>query len=102
MADYATLLRDHVTLNVRGIDRLFLQAYQPQLQSPGQIAWSLRQRGFPFPSSAALEKIGENAADIKQWASSQSVPVCYFKKCAWPCESTRWWPAKVRTLDRLT
>src|SRR5215470_12081751 len=20
--------------------------------------------------------------------------------CAWPCESTRWWPAKVRTLDR--
>lgn len=81
MADYATLLRDHVTLSVRGIDRLFLQAYQPQLQSPGQIAWFLRQRGFPFPSSAALGKIGEKyAVDIKQWASSQSVPVRYFKK----------------------
>ncbi len=24
------------------------------------------------------------------------------ERCAWPCESTRWWPAKVRTLDRLT
>ena len=45
MADYATLLRDHVTLSVRGIDRLFLQAYQPQLQLPGQVAWFLRQRG---------------------------------------------------------
>ncbi len=22
--------------------------------------------------------------------------------CAWPCESTRLWPAKVRTLERLT
>ena len=22
--------------------------------------------------------------------------------CAWPCESTHWWPAKVPTLDRLT
>jgi hypothetical protein len=22
--------------------------------------------------------------------------------CAWPCESTHLWPAKVRTLERLT
>ena len=27
MADYATLLRDHVTLKCRSIDRIFLQAY---------------------------------------------------------------------------
>ena len=37
MADYATLLRDHITLTCRSIDRLFLQAYVPKLQSVGQV-----------------------------------------------------------------
>jgi hypothetical protein len=27
MADYATLLRDHVTLKCRSLDRILLQAY---------------------------------------------------------------------------
>ncbi len=81
MTDYATLLRDHVTLSIQGIDRLFLQAYQPQLQSPGQVAWFLRQRGLPFPSSAVLGQIGEKyVADIKRWAEAEGVPVRYFKK----------------------
>jgi hypothetical protein len=33
MADDATLLRDHVTLTCRSVDRIFLQAYVPKLQS---------------------------------------------------------------------
>ena len=33
MADYAALLRDHVTLKCRSLDRIFLQAYVPKLQS---------------------------------------------------------------------
>ena len=37
MADYATLLRDHVTLKCRSLDRIFLQAYVPKLQSVGQV-----------------------------------------------------------------
>jgi len=37
MADYATLLRDHVTLKCRCIDRMFFQAYVPKLQSVGQV-----------------------------------------------------------------
>ena len=32
MADYATLLRDRVTLKCRSLDRIFLQAYVPQLR----------------------------------------------------------------------
>jgi hypothetical protein len=36
MADYATLLRDHVTLTCRSVDRIFLQAYVPRLQSVGR------------------------------------------------------------------
>jgi hypothetical protein len=35
MADYATLLRDHVTLTCRSVDRIFLQAYVPRYQLTG-------------------------------------------------------------------
>ena len=49
MADYATLLRDHVTLTCRSIDRIFLQAYVPKLQTVGWVCQFLRfqdrQRG---------------------------------------------------------
>ena len=37
MADYATLLRDHVTLTCRSVDRIFLQAYVPKLQCVGGV-----------------------------------------------------------------
>ena len=60
MADYATLLRDHITLTCRSIDRIFLQAYVPKLQSVGQVCIFLRwQRKFKFPSSVAFGQIGE-------------------------------------------
>lgn len=60
MADYATLLRDHVTLKCRSLDRIFLQAYVPKLQSVGHVCRFLRwQRKFKIPSSAAFGKIGD-------------------------------------------
>jgi hypothetical protein len=55
MADYATLLRDRVTLTCRSIDRIFLQAYVPKLQSVGQVCLFLNgQRGYAIPSSACV------------------------------------------------
>src|SRR5437870_5020081 len=52
MRDYATLLRDHVTLTCRSIDRLFLQAYVPKLQSVGQVCQFLKRRAFKCVSRA--------------------------------------------------
>src|SRR5438270_8679695 len=82
MADYATLLRDHITLTCRSIDRIFLQAYVPKLQSVGQVCRFLhRQRGFPIPSSAAFGQIGEAyAAEIHRWAKANGIPIRYFAK----------------------
>ena len=82
MADYATLLRDHITLTCRSIDRIFLQAYVPKLQSVGQVCRFLhRQRGFPIPSSAAFGQIGEAyVAEIHRWAKANGIPVRYFAK----------------------
>ena len=81
MADYATLLRDHTTLTCRSIDRLFLQAYVPQLQSVGQVCTFLNRRGFNIPSSAAFGQIGEAyVAAIHRWAEANGVPIRYFAK----------------------
>jgi len=56
MADYATLLRDHVTLTCRSVDRIFLQAYVPKLQCVGGVCQFLYwQKGFGIPSSAVVE-----------------------------------------------
>jgi hypothetical protein len=42
MADHASLLRDHVTLMCRCVDRFFSQGYVPRLQSVGQACKFLR------------------------------------------------------------
>src|SRR6266851_1894867 len=81
MVNYATLLRDHITLTCRSIDRLFLQAYVPKLQSVGQVCQFLNRRGFNIPSSAAFGQLGEAyVAAIHRWAQAECIPVRYFAK----------------------
>ena len=82
MADYATLLRDHVTLKCRCIDRIFLQAYVPTLQTVGQVCTFLRwQRKFKMPSSAAFGQIGKAYVQaIHEFAEQHQIPVVQFKK----------------------
>jgi hypothetical protein len=82
MADYATLLRDHVTLQYRSIDRIFLQAYVPKLQSVGQVCTFLRwQRKFKIPSSAAFGQIGDAyVRAVHRFAEQHQIPVVKFEK----------------------
>src|SRR5881409_839664 len=82
MIDYATLLRDHVTLKCRSIDRIFLQAYVPKLQSVGQVCIFLRWlRKVPIPSSAAFGKIGEAYEKaIRTFAKDNDIPFIRFEK----------------------
>jgi hypothetical protein len=82
MSNYGLLLRDHVTLRCRSIDRIFLQAYVPRLQAVGEVCTFLRwQRKFPIPSSAAFGKIGEEyVTAVHRFAEANGIPVVYFKK----------------------
>jgi hypothetical protein len=82
MPDYFTLLRDRVTLKCRSIDRIFLQAYVPKLQTVGQVCTFLRwQRRFPVPSSAAFGKIGDTYVEaIYAYAKAHNIPVVRFEK----------------------
>ena len=82
MADYATLLRDHVRLTCRSVDRIFLQAYVPKLQTVGWVCQFLRwQRGYKIPRSAAFGRIGAAyVAEVYRWAEARGVPVVRFAK----------------------
>jgi hypothetical protein len=82
MADYATLLRDRVALTCRSIDRLFVQAYVPKLQSVGQVCLFLNgQRGYPIPSSAAFGEIGRRyVRQMEEWANEHGLVIRRFQK----------------------
>jgi hypothetical protein len=81
VATIASLLRDHVTLRVRSVDRLFLQAYVPRLMTQFQVVRFLLDRGNPIPSPALLGKIGRAyVAAIDRYAERHRIPVLRFGK----------------------
>jgi hypothetical protein len=70
-----------VTLECRSIDRIFLQAWVPQLQSVGLVCRFLLRRGFKIPSSAAFGKVGDAfVRQVHRWADANNVPVVHFGK----------------------
>ena len=82
MADYATLLRERVTLQSRSLDRIFLQACVPKRQSVGQVCAFLRlQRNFKIPSSAAFGQIGDAYVNaVHRFAEEHKIPLVHVKK----------------------
>ena len=53
------LLDGHVLLDIECLDRVYLNAYVPILQSSGQLVALMTQHpGMSIPSPALLEKIG--------------------------------------------
>jgi hypothetical protein len=83
VATIASLLRDHVTLQVRSVDRIFLHAYIPKLMTAGMIVRFLLERGFRIPSPALLGKIGRRyVEEIERFAAESGIPIVRFEKKA--------------------
>jgi hypothetical protein len=81
VATITSLLRDHVTLRVRSVDRLFLQGYVPRLMCEGQVVRFLLDRGYPIPSPALLGKIGRGyVREIERFAADNEIPLVRFKR----------------------
>ena len=81
MATASSLLRDHVTLQIRSVDRVFMQAYVPGLMTKYQVIRFLLHRGYPIPSPAALGKIGKAfVKDIERFVADNELPLVHFKK----------------------
>ena len=56
----AEILREHVALEIEGIDRIYLNVYFPQLQREGGVASFFRfHRGYPFASSVLMDPISK-------------------------------------------
>lgn len=74
------LLRDHVTLEVESVDRVYLNGYVPTLQTSGGLVYFLeRHRGNPIASPALLGKITRTFADeMEGFAQANHIPVVHF------------------------
>ena len=78
----AEVLADHVTLEVEGIDRMYLNVYIPGLQREQGVASFFRfHRGHQFASSALMDPISKAfVAALEGFARQKKVPLITFRK----------------------
>jgi hypothetical protein len=78
----AEIIREHVTLQVRCVDRLYLNGYVPALQQGGGVvAFLQRACGLPIPSPAGLGQVTDAfKRRLRAWAEAEGVPWIEFQK----------------------
>jgi hypothetical protein len=78
----AEILSEHVTLELEGIDRMYLNVYVPRLQREAGVAGFFRfHRGHRFVSSVLMDPISKAfVAKLEAFATQQAIPVVAFRK----------------------
>ena len=78
----AEVIAQHVTLEVEGIDRMYLNVYQPKLQTPQAVAAFFRfHRGHTFASSVLMEPISKAfIRQLEAFAQRQGIDLITFAK----------------------
>ena len=78
----AEVLADHVTLEVEGIDRMYLNVYVPGLQrEQGVVGFFRFHRGHQFVSSALMDPMSKAfVTALERLARREKVPVVQFRK----------------------
>jgi len=78
----AEVIRQHVTLEVEGIDRMYLNVYQPKLQRDlGVVSFFRYHRGQTFASSALMDPISKAfLQNIEAFVQQQGIPLIPFTK----------------------
>ena len=76
------LMDGHAVLDIECLDRIYLNAYVPILQSSGQVvAFMTQHLGMPIPSPALMEKIGTKFRHaVESYASANGIPWVRFGK----------------------
>jgi hypothetical protein len=76
------VLSGHVVLDIECLDRIYLNAYVPILQSSGQVAAFMTQYlDMPIPSPALLEKISQRfRRSVESFAGANGIPWVRFAK----------------------
>ena len=75
----AEVLKSHVTLEVEGIDRMYLNVYQPRLQSDRGVASFFRfHRGEIFASSALMNPMSKSFIPaVDRFVSREQIPLMH-------------------------
>ena len=76
------VLASHVSLEVEGIDRMYLNVYVPQLQrDTGVVGFFRYHQGYQFVSSALMDPISKRfIAAMDAFAKQEQIPVVQFRK----------------------
>ena len=76
------VLGGHVQLDIECLDRVYLNAYVPILQSSGQVvAFMTQHLGMPIPSPAMFDKIGQRfRRAVASFAEANEIPWVKFAK----------------------
>ncbi len=76
------IIREHVTLEVESLDRMYLNVYQPQLQRDlGVVGFFRYHRGQTFASSVLMAEMTRAfVTSIEAFAKAQEIPVITFHK----------------------
>jgi hypothetical protein len=76
------LLRDHVSLDIECVDRVYLNGYVPTLQTSGALVYFLeKHRGALIASPALLGEISRGfVAAVEAFAQAQHIPLVRFQK----------------------
>ena len=77
----ADIIRQHVTLSVSCIDRLYLHAYMPKLQTSGGLCYFLHDHlGHPIPSPALFRPMHDRfLTAVETFARQHRIPTVEFK-----------------------
>lgn len=82
MPNINNILDQHVIFQCECIDRMYLNAYIPILQLPGQmVTFLVKHRGQTIPSPALLGQITKKfVTAVENFAHEQSIPIVHFQK----------------------
>jgi hypothetical protein len=78
----AEILKDHVTFELEAIDRMYLNAYVPSLQTGGGVVYFLKnQLGVRVPSTVMVAPMSEQFVEgIEHFVKTEGVDLVTFEK----------------------
>jgi hypothetical protein len=78
----AAILKQHITLEVEGIDRMYLSAHAPRLQGPQDVvSFFQRHLGEPVASSSLMApRTQAFVAAMERFVNGRSILVAEFRK----------------------
>jgi hypothetical protein len=82
MPNVHEIIRDHVSLSIGCVDRLYVNGYVPRLQLPEQLCiFMMRHLGQPIPSPALLRPIHDRfVTGVEEYARRNRVPIVPFER----------------------